>query len=209
MSEANFASLGPSLLARKGGAKPAMRPQLGALSPMAISEENFDDLGWNDMGDEDAHDHQPAQIVPLTPSPANAETAAEAQEQDLAAAAELAEVAAEKPAVVRQREAMAEHFTPAIAAVPAKSRPERTSEPKAERTPERTPERTRAPKAPARSRGKRAAFTLRLDESRHLKLRLACTIRNRSAQQIVTEALDTLLADIDELESLAAQVKRR
>ena len=31
MSEPGFASLGPKLLARKGGAKPAMRPQLAPL----------------------------------------------------------------------------------------------------------------------------------------------------------------------------------
>src|SRR3546814_3835404 len=48
---------------------------------------------------------------------------------------------------------------------------------------------------------KRAAFTLRLDAQRHLKLRLASTISNRSAQQIVTEALDALLAEIDDLDS--------
>jgi len=30
-----FASLGPTLLARKGGAKPAMRPQLAPLTGMA------------------------------------------------------------------------------------------------------------------------------------------------------------------------------
>ncbi len=56
--------------------------------------------------------------------------------------------------------------------------------------------------------GRRAAFTLRVDAERHLKLRLACTLRNLSAQQIVTEALDRLLSDIPEVQSLAAQVKR-
>ena len=56
--------------------------------------------------------------------------------------------------------------------------------------------------------GRRAAFTLRLDSHRHLKLRLACTVRNRSAQQIVTEALDRLIDAMPEIESLAAQVKR-
>jgi len=71
-----------------------------------------------------------------------------------------------------------------------------------------------APRKPARPRksalddGRRAAFTLRVDAERHLKLRLACTIRNRSAQQLVTEALDQLLADMPDLDSLAAQVKR-
>ena len=46
MNEAKpFASLSSGLLARKGLAKPAMRPQgFGHLS------SNVDDLGWNDMG---------------------------------------------------------------------------------------------------------------------------------------------------------------
>ena len=55
---------------------------------------------------------------------------------------------------------------------------------------------------------RRAAFTLRLDAKRHLKLRLASTVRNRSAQQLVTEALDRFLKDIPEIEALAAQVQR-
>jgi predicted RNA-binding Zn ribbon-like protein len=55
---------------------------------------------------------------------------------------------------------------------------------------------------------RRAAFTLRLDAKRHLKLRLASTVRNRSAQQLVTEALDRFLNDIPEIEALAAQVRR-
>jgi hypothetical protein len=54
--------------------------------------------------------------------------------------------------------------------------------------------------------GRRAAFTLRVDAERHLKLRLACTIANRSAQQLVTDALDRLLEDLPELSTLAAQV---
>jgi hypothetical protein len=55
---------------------------------------------------------------------------------------------------------------------------------------------------------RRAAFTLRLDAKRHLKLRLASTVKNRSAQQLVTAALDKYLAEIPEIEALAAQVKR-
>ena len=55
MSEASFASLGPTLLARKGGAKPAMRPQLTPLPEdlsalAALADEQLEDLGWNDMG---------------------------------------------------------------------------------------------------------------------------------------------------------------
>lgn len=55
MSETNsFASLSPRLLARKGGAKPAMRPQVQPLGdcPVEFSAQSQDDLGWNDMGDE-------------------------------------------------------------------------------------------------------------------------------------------------------------
>jgi hypothetical protein len=57
--------------------------------------------------------------------------------------------------------------------------------------------------------GRNAAFTLRLDAERHLKLRLACTLDNRSAQQIVTEALDRLIADLPEVAALAAEAAKR
>jgi predicted HicB family RNase H-like nuclease len=58
------------------------------------------------------------------------------------------------------------------------------------------------------SAGRRAAFTLRLDPERHLKLKLAATLEGRSAQQLVTQALDEFLAANPEIESLAARVKR-
>ena len=57
--------------------------------------------------------------------------------------------------------------------------------------------------------GRRAAFTLRVDEARHLKLRLACTVQGRSAQQIVTEALDRLLDELPGLDDLAKRARRR
>ena len=61
--------------------------------------------------------------------------------------------------------------------------------------------------APAAApQGKKAAFTLRLDGERHLRLRLANAVTGRSAQQIVTEALDHFLAAIPELEALAERV---
>ena len=43
MTEASFASLNPTLLARKGGAKPAMRPQLAPIPD--ASPANLEDLG--------------------------------------------------------------------------------------------------------------------------------------------------------------------
>lgn len=56
--------------------------------------------------------------------------------------------------------------------------------------------------------GRKAAFTLRLDAERHLKLRLACAVSGRSAQQIVTQALDDFLSDQPEIDRLAEQLPR-
>ena len=66
---------------------------------------------------------------------------------------------------------------------------------------------TKSTKAATATR--RAAFTLRLDEERHLKLRLASTIRNCSAQVLVTEALDRLLDEMAEIDGLAEQISRK
>ena len=172
MAEASFASLSPSLLARKGGAKPAMRPQHAALASMpAADPEKLEDLGWNDMGENDDHPGEPlhaahptAEVVRLTPMTVADESAAESDDTH-------------PPEVLRQRETISERITP-----------------------------TRKAKI---DRSSRAAFTLRLDTDRHLKLRLACTVRDCSAQALVTEALDALLGTMPELEALAAQVKRR
>ena len=55
----------------------------------------------------------------------------------------------------------------------------------------------------------KAAFTLRLDPERHLKLRLACAVGGRSAQMLVTQALDELLAAMPELDAMAVNAKRK
>lgn len=81
--------------------------------------------------------------------------------------------------------------------------PEPEREPVIEAAPTPIPERVIeevAAKTPARAK---AAFTLRLDKERHLKLRLASAMHNRSAQALVTEALDRFLADMPELDALA------
>src|SRR5690606_15816691 len=187
-----FASLGPTLLARKGGAKPAMRPQLapltgmGAQTAQAIAQEpeDLDDLGWNDMGaDEeivrDSH-VQEAQVYSLTPAPTNADAEAESRVVDAAARAEMAVSGTEPQVLLQRREA--------VTTITRKAR---------------EPVHRKATDA-----SRRAAFTLRLDAERHLKLRLASTIKNRSSQQLVTEALDKFLAEIPEIETLAAQVTR-
>jgi hypothetical protein len=57
-------------------------------------------------------------------------------------------------------------------------------------------------------KGRKAAFTLRLDADRHLKLRLASAVVGRSAQQMVTEALDIFLASLPDIDRLAQQLPR-
>lgn len=54
---------------------------------------------------------------------------------------------------------------------------------------------------------RKAAFTLRLDAERHLRLRLLSAVSNRSAQQLLVEALDELVAGNDKVRALAEQVE--
>ena len=187
MNESSFASLNPALLARKGGARPAMRPQIAPLDPTGANvASNLEDLGWNDMGEEHAQMHggsaDNAQVLHLTPEPNNEKTEAEARALDKAAQNVLGTTPQSEAR--RQQEELADRIGKVA---PARQVTRRS----------------------ALSRGKRAAFTLRLDEDRHLKLRLLSTVRGRSAQQIVTEALDAMLQGMDDIESLAAQVNRR
>ncbi len=68
--------------------------------------------------------------------------------------------------------------------------------------------RARKPRAAPGSKAK-AAFTLRLDPERHLKLRLACAVDGRSAQMLVTQALDEFLSAMPELDAMAVKAKRK
>ena len=61
-------------------------------------------------------------------------------------------------------------------------------------------------KRAARGSKAKAAFTLRIDKERHLKLRLATAVSNKSAQKLVIEALDRMLEDMPEIKALAANV---
>jgi hypothetical protein len=175
-----FASLSSGLLARKGGAKPAMRPQgFGSFGG------SLEDLGWNDMGSHEAYEHVPTPIDALTPCrPAPVEAEHEPEPE-----------AYEPPPIVEQQRALKKSFEPAAAPQPA---PAPKASPKAEVVSLPRP-RTQAGKA-------KAAFTLRLDPDRHLKLRLACALNGRSAQQLVTEALDEYLASRPEVGALAERV---
>ncbi len=221
-----LASLSSSLLARKGAARPAMRPQTQNLARVENHKfHSIDDLGWNDMGEADEERHV-ADILPLTPAPKLQDVAAETLASDREAAAQLAENAQKiatsstsetpsKPDVLLKREDVAARLKNADISSADNDRVLRTEAVILERTEcapapaQKVLKKVNHSRQSALADGRRAAFTLRLDSDRHLKLRLASTIRNRSAQQIVTEALDALLGTMPELEALAAQMKRR
>ncbi len=236
-----FASLSSGLLARKGAAKPAMRPQ--GFGQMGASLE---DLGWNDMGfeapkptvsaqerDED-HDafgdtfaDQPlrnpvaaltpspnsAPVTPasgLTPSPVHSQQAELEQqfgvpddaddegEEEVAEEyeAEDVELALPSAPLVLGREAFGlpatvdEHEPAPVALAPPAPLVV-------------VPAAVQAVVRAAPGSGPKAAFTLRLDAARHLRLRLACALTGRSAQMLVTDAVDKLLAEYPELENFA------
>ena len=246
-----YASLSSGLLARKGTAKPAMRPQ---------GYGGFEDLGWNDMGHapgEERHppaapEHVPSSIAALTPAPKagrpvradvdaseeseeieaveaaeeiheveEAEAGDEAQEipgfeefeageesapagfEDPApiaaeqTAEEIGGVAFDAPSVAAQQRAILERFDGEVEPAPASPAGSRRAA-RAEVVP--------MPQRAAGAGGRKAAFTLRLDAERHLRLRLACAVTRHSAQQIVARALDEALAGIPEIEALASQV---
>ena len=54
---------------------------------------------------------------------------------------------------------------------------------------------------------RKAAFTLRLDPDRRLGLRLLSAVSKRSAQQLLVEALDALIAGNDQVKALTKQVE--
>ncbi len=184
-----LASLSSSLLARKGQASPAMRRQ-SMMTGFGIEKDEdahaHEDLGWNDMG----HDRASGGRAGLSPMSGSVEPEASSFVPNAPVAAPVPikpelvpEVdvvpvePVERPVVVQQMENLAAAYEqPAVVAQPriVKSL-------------------SKAPRAAPGSKGK-AAFTLRLDPERHLKLRLICAVKHKSAQQVVTEALDLLLA---------------
>lgn len=161
LSAKPLASLSSALLARKGHARPAMRPQGVAI----------DDLGWNDMG----HVAPAVHVAPVH--------------------------VAVVPPVLVERAALAEEVASAQP-VPAKPEPVEVAAP-----PVSTATIARLARESAKqTRAGKAAFTLRLDAERHLRLRLASAVANRSGQQIVGEALDVFLSQQPGLDALVAGV---
>ena len=262
-----FASLSSGLLARKGAARPAMRPQ-GFTSP----NSGLEDLGWNDMGNEAGHDH--GGLTPLTPRPP--ETDEQVVEHPRAPhsiglspvtspvhsqQAELADRLAESEEFDEDYDETAEPYEPEGGSAQFngfdRDEDEESDAPEPEfkvqfkggkkpldlgpgpdeavqsfepAKPEQdedvldlveavepatevfVPVAVVAPEArvePTVAGKSKAAFTLRLDPQRHLKLRLACAVRGSSAQQLVTDALDRLLAGMPDLDAMADKVRQR
>jgi hypothetical protein len=150
-----LAKLSPSLLARKGGALPAMRSAANANQHhyQATVQQLNEDLGYDDLGGE-------AEVIALNH--------------------DVSFVQAAEPEVVRQQASVATRLSHA-------SKKRRS----------------------ALAEGRNAAFTLRLDADRHLQLRMACTLQNRSAQQMITDALDQMIADLPDVAMLVAQAAKR
>lgn len=140
MTARPLASLSSGLLARPGQAKPAMRPQVFAPTPL-------EDLGWNDMG----------------------------QQQPLPVAAP-----AELPPVLTERAELVQAVSSPAPTKPAAKRA-----------------------TAAHTAVHKAAFTLRLDPDRHLRLRLASAVAGRSSQQLLVQALDAFLDAQPQVEALA------
>ncbi|ODT00279.1 MAG: hypothetical protein ABS49_05750 [Erythrobacter sp. SCN 62-14] len=230
MSDSGFASLGPTLLARKGGAKPAMRPQLPVLSEPAevakLADEQLEDLGWNDMGDDDGGENDGAcgydasggnVVVPIDPDAPFDPALAEAhspivrRQQRRLEERVLADAVMTGPedcdTEIDDDEATAFEAV-ADAYADAEDTAFTVSAPAPSPIVAKVPATQAIPAKRSASAGRRAAFTLRLDPQRHLKLRLAATMQGVSAQALVTDALDRLLAEIDELDAIAARVQR-
>ena len=192
MTEAKlYASLSPTLLARKGSARPAMRSQLQPLGFRAQSQSYYD-LGWNDMGRSETGQSEMGLsgtapgVMALDPvderaiaGPVVVPFMASSGQGETASGSALLPVR-QVPEVVRQLDTLAD----------------------------RLGKRSEKPRSKALREGRKAAFTLRLDGERHLRLRLACAMQNCSAQNLITEALDRALTELPGLDEVAAQAKR-
>ena len=211
-----LASLSAGLLARKGGARPAMRRQPLGSGPAPLNSGGYDDLGWNDMGYDVDPDQssEPARMLDLKPlltgsvlahnveaEQAVDESAGHDMAADFAAPADDFAVDGygadqfeaethEVPEIVRQQESLIERVAAVARKVEARPSPAAKKE--------------KAPRA-LRAREK-AAFTLRLDAERHLRLRLASAVTNRSSQVILTDLLDEYLSSLPEIDAMASRL---
>lgn len=208
-----LASLSAGLLARKGGARPAMRRQPLGSGPAPLNSGGYDDLGWNDMGYDVDPDQslEPGKLVDLKPILAGSVLAHNEQAEhavDDGAAYEglnhepvdllgddfgaegfdAPAFEAPIPEIVRQQESLVDRVAAVARKVEARPAPKKEREPRALRAREK------------------AAFTLRLDAERHLRLRLASAVTNRSSQVILTDLLDEYLSSLPEIDAMASRL---
>ena len=212
-----FASLSSGLLARKGAARPAMRPQgFGQMG------SGLEDLGWNDMGFEPprpvlgAVPGSEEAYAPPRPNPALGLTPAspvhavqdEIVQRLASNAGDEADETAEPVAPDAQplAEVLGDQAEPAVSVAQMAAAPQARAERPAVAAAATA---ASAPRSRAMPGKAKAAFTLRLDQERHLKLRLACAVTGTSAQQLVTRALDELLATMPELDAMASRAPER
>lgn len=136
--------------------------------------------------------------APAPAAPVVQDVVADVAEPDAAepVAAEAQQPQAPEPVVA---EVVPKQPTPRPAVKPAAEAPRQAQL--------REPKKSR-PRGTARAAGAKAAFTLRIDADRHLRLRLASAVTNLSAQQILTEAFDAYLESLPEVETLAGNVAR-
>lgn len=199
-----FASLSSGLLARKGSAKPAMRPQSyrfnNESNGLAVASPSLDDLGWNDMGDDVTpetasapvalHGAPVARLVIPPRVVAQQEELAhrlETRPQDHGAAQGFSQIPASEVEQEKMVATVDSHDQPVAHTAPSNGSIDGT-----------------AAVRPSAGAKPKAAFTLRLDPDRHLRLRLICAVTHRSAQQVVTQALDEFLARQPENSRLAS-----
>ncbi len=206
MGDKAFASLSSGLLARKGQARPAMRPQ-----GFSMGLGHPEDLGWNDMGYSDTDPEPRRSNGPRLP--ASLSGAHPVLPVGGAANVDVPVVVRQINDIAREMGAPKEEVEAPVASAPVSA---------GIAVPATSPASRRSAKAPARgarrpvlgatkpvmpvASGRKSAFTLRLDAERHLHLRLACAVQNRSAQQLVMEALDRLLDEIPDVARLAASL---
>lgn len=212
-----LASLSSSLLARKGGAKPAMRRQGLSVPDLSHdqSEDMQEDLGWNDMGydvNPDHGDHSDGNediAVHYNPlAGAIPETIPAVKQQQEEIAAKLGAKSHQEPEAISS--AVETQLAPVPLSISREVAPivEQSAITEAAQNYKRDTKKSR-PARKSRTRKAKAAFTLRLDPERHLRLRLATAVKNVSAQQLVTKAVDEYLRTIPELDDLAERIPSR
>ena len=177
------ATLSSALVARKGQARPAMRPQ--GLSGLNAISDSLDDLGWNDMG------HNAMQPDPVPAASPVGSPPVLRQREVLMEEIEAPTLGPDEPALRAQ--------APGVGSDPCRAPPV-ASKKGLLSMPRHGVSNSRHVKS-----GK-AAFTLRLDGDRHLRLRLASAMSHQSLQQVVTQALDNFFKSLPEVEEMAERL---